>query len=87
MISTMTPGKKKMNYQSMIDDVRVKTELLESLEWDEELLDSLMTYLDHAFSHDTHIDDILYNITVYYSGRTSNIVKNVFDEVGKQNMH
>ena len=66
---------------SIIDDIRIRTELLESLDWDEELLDSLVLYISHGMTHMTHPNIMIENISMHYTPESANIISDLFDEV------
>jgi hypothetical protein len=73
----------KTNYKSLINNVIKETQLLESLEWDEELLKNLYTYLDIHFSGDSIISPkiILQEIENNFGKDCASVLREIFLEV------
>ena len=78
------------NYRKLISNLSKETELLESLDWNEEYLKSLYEYLDIHFSGDSIItpDILLEEIKNHYGEACSKILRELFIEVSLKNgMH
>ena len=67
----------------MINDIRFKTALLESLNWDEDQLQALYEYLGHAFNTDmlTHPEAIINDITKHFGESTGECFAEILKEV------
>jgi len=50
---------KDQKINSILNDIRFRTEVLESLGWDESQLDSLFLYLNNSLDKDIPIDEIM----------------------------
>lgn len=74
-----------MDTQSTIDNIRVKTALLESLNWDEELMESLFEYLDASFVNLTPIDVIIENVSMYYTSQAAIFLESLFEDAAIKN--
>lgn len=70
----------KANQNSILNDIRFRTELLESLGWDENQLNSLFEYLQLELSNDTKLNIIMSHIKDNYSNSVYKIIKNIFVE-------
>ena len=78
------------NYRNLIDNLTKETELLESLDWNEDHLKSLYEYLEIHFNGDSIItpDLLLEEIKNNYGKSCSNILRKMFIEVSLKNgMH
>ena len=79
-----------MKYRKLINNLSKETELLESLDWNEEHLKSLYEYLDIHFEGDSIItpDILLEEIKNYYGDACSQVLRKMFIEVSLSNgMH
>jgi|TARA_B100000035_G_scaffold60271_1_gene48515 hypothetical protein len=65
---------------SIIDDLRFRTSLLESLEWDEDLLQTFLFYFDDALKSDTDPQSLLSDIQKYFGRGTHDIIVKLFKE-------
>lgn len=65
---------------SVIADIRFKTTLLESLEWDEDLLETFLIYFDSEIRNNTNIDVLLTNIKNNFGNETHDIIVKLFRE-------
>lgn len=68
----------KANQNSILNDIRFRTELLESLGWDENQLSSLFEYLKTELDNDTKLNIIMSHIKDNYNNSTYEIIKNIF---------
>ena len=75
------------NYKILINDISKETELLESLDWNEEDLKSLYEYLDIHFNGDSIItpDLLLEEIKKHYGEPCSKVLRKMFIEVSLHN--
>ena len=75
------------NYKKLINNISKETELLESLDWNEESLKSLYEYLDIHFSGDSIItpDLLLEDIKIHYGEPCSKVLREMFVEVSITN--
>ena len=75
------------NHRKIINNLTKETELLESLDWDEEHLKSLYEYLDIHFNGDSIItpDILLEDIKTHYGESCSKILREMFIEVSLLN--
>jgi len=64
-----------------------ETELLESLDWDEDVLESLYEYLDIHFTGDSIItpDILLEDIKKHYGEACSKVLREMFIEISLKN--
>ena len=71
------------DYKILINNLSKETELLESLEWNEEDLKSLYDYLEIHFNGDSIItpDLLLEEITKHYGKHCSKVLREMFIEV------
>ncbi len=74
-------------HKLVINNLTKETELLESLDWNEEDLKSLYEYLDIHFSGDSIItpDLLLEDIKAHYGEPCSKILRKMFVEVSLNN--
>ena len=75
------------NHKYLINNLSKETELLESLDWNEEHLKSLYDYLDIHFNGDSIItpDLLLKDIKEYYGEACSKVLREIFIEVSLHN--
>ena len=75
------------NYKKIISNLTKETELLESLDWNEEHLKSLYEYLEIHFSGDSIItpDLLLKDIKEHYGEPCSKVLREMFIEVSLSN--
>ena len=75
------------NHKKLINNLLKETELLESLDWDEEALKSLYEYLDIHFNGDSIItpDILLEEVTSHYGKPCAKILRELFVEVSLLN--
>ena len=75
------------NHKLIINNLSKETELLESLDWNEEHLESLYEYLDIHFNGDSIItpDLLLEDIEKHYGEPCSKVLREMFIEVSLQN--
>ena len=75
------------NHKLLINNLSKETELLESLDWNEEHLKSLYEYLEIHFSGDsiTTPDILLEDIKKHYGESCSKVLRKMFIEVSLQN--
>ena len=75
------------NHRNLINNLSKETELLESLDWNEEHLKSLYEYLDIHFSGDSIVtpDVLLEDIKTHYGESCSKILREMFVEVSLSN--
>tara|TARA_R110000782_G_scaffold267067_1_gene362083 strand:- start:569 stop:832 length:264 start_codon:yes stop_codon:yes gene_type:complete len=79
-----------MNKLNIHKNIQYNTQLLESLDWDEEALQSLLEFLDVEFaSFETkHPLKIIEIVTEYFGEDTSKVLSKIFSEqVIFNNMH
>ena len=71
----------------LINNLSKETELLESLDWNEDYLKSLYEYLDIHFTGDSIItpDILLEDISKHYGEPCSKVLREMFFEVSLQN--
>ena len=67
---------------SIIDDLRFRTSLLESLEWDEDLLQTFLFYFDDKLKSDTDLYSLLLEIKECFGKEIHDIIVNLFKEEG-----
>lgn len=65
---------------SIIEDIRFRTSLLESLEWDEDLLQTFLFYFDDKLKSNSDLKEILLEIKDCFGEATFNIVIDLFKE-------
>jgi hypothetical protein len=77
----------KHNHETLINNITKETELLESLEWDYEVLDELYKYLDIHFSGDSIItpDLILQEVKEKFGEECEKVLRKLFVEVSITN--
>ena len=75
------------SYKILINNLSKETELLESLDWNEEHLKSLYDYLEIHFSGDSIItpDLLLKDIKEHYGEPCSKVLREMFIDVSLQN--
>ena len=75
------------NHKKIIFNLSKETELLESLDWNEEYLKSLYEYLDIHFKGDSIItpDVLLEEIKNHYGEPCSKVLREMFVEVSLHN--
>ena len=75
------------NYRKLISNLSKETELLESLDWNEEYLKSLYEYLDIHFNGDSIItpDILLEEIKKHYGEACTKVLREMFIEVSLHN--
>lgn len=63
-------------------NLKVKTELLESLGWDEQLLSQLEEYLNTEFNnfHVVHPDTIIENVKQHFGEETAKVLDDLFKD-------
>lgn len=66
------------NIYSVIEDLRFRTALLESLEWDEDLLETFLVYFDGEIKKGNDLETFLLDIKEYFGVNTYNIIVNMF---------
>ena len=59
---------------NIIDDIRFRTSLLESLEWDEDLLETFLLYFDGEIKNGNNLEDFIVNIKEKFGETTFNII-------------
>ena len=70
---------KKENFR-LLNNIRFKTELLESLGWDESQLEALFLYLETSLKDNYSYTEISKTIKEDFSEDTFNIIAKVFNE-------
>ena len=75
------------SYKTLINNLSKETELLESLDWNEEHLKSLYSYLEIHFDGDSIItpDLLLKDIKEHYGEPCSKVLREMFIEVSLKN--
>jgi len=75
------------NHKLLISNLSKETELLESLDWNEEHLTSLYEYLDIHFNGDSIItpDLLLEDVKKHYGEACSKVLREMFVEVSLKN--
>lgn len=72
--------------KSLLIDMNFRTELLESLDWDETQFDSLLKYLQEEIrSNLTSPEELLENIDINYGENARKLVKKMFKEAYIEN--
>ena len=59
-------------------DLSFKTSLLESLEWDEDLLQTFLLYFDDKMRQSSNVDEVLLEIKDCFGEDCHNIIRNIF---------
>jgi len=65
---------------SVMEDLRFKTSLLESLEWDEDLLQTFLFYFDDKLKSSPDLRLLLSEIKECFGDETHDIIVNLFKE-------
>jgi len=65
---------------SVIEDIRFKTSLLESLEWDEDLLETFLIYFDNEMRSGSNIERLLNEIKDNFNEHVLKVVIELFKE-------
>ena len=65
---------------SVIEDLRFRTSLLESLEWDEDLLQTFLFYFDDKLKSSTDLNLLLTEIEDFFGKNTHDIIVDLFKE-------
>lgn len=65
---------------SVTEDLRFRTSLLESLEWDEDLLQTFLFYFNDQLRKNTDLDKLLTDIERDFGGETFKIIADLFKE-------
>ena len=75
------------NHKILINNLSKETELLESLDWDEDHLKSLYEYLDIHLNGDSIItpDILLEEVKIHYGEMCSKVLREMFIEVSLHN--
>ena len=75
------------NHKALINNLSKETELLESLDWNEDDLKSLYEYLDMHFNGDSIItpDLLLEEIELHFGKACSKVLREMFIEVSLHN--
>jgi hypothetical protein len=63
---------------SVIEDLRFRTSLLESLEWDEDLLQTFLFYFDDQLRKDADLNKLLTDIENHFGSETFKIIAELF---------
>ena len=63
-----------LNHEILVNNIAKETELLESLEWDYEVLDELYKYLDDIFKSFYLNEDIEYWYNKWYNQFTNRLI-------------
>ena len=69
-----------IDIHSVILDIRFKTTLLESLEWDEDLLETFLIYFDGELRNGVNIETLLSEIKNNFGESTYEIIVELFKE-------
>ena len=65
---------------AVMDDIRFRTSLLESLEWDEDLLKTFLLYFDGEIKNGNKIEDFIVGIKENFGEATFNIIITLIKE-------
>ncbi len=65
---------------SIIEDIRFRTSLLESMEWDEDLLHTFLFYFDDQLKSNTDLKTLLSEIKECFGNATFNVIVQLFKE-------
>ena len=65
---------------SVIADVRLKTALLESLEWDEDLLETFLIYFDNEMKRGSNIERLVTEIKDNFNENVLDVIIELFKE-------
>ena len=65
---------------SVIEDLRFRTSLLESLEWDEDLLQTFLFYFDDQLRKNADLNKLLTDIENHFGSETFKIIAELFKE-------
>lgn len=65
---------------SVIEDLRFRTSLLESLEWDEDLLQTFLFYFDDQLRKNADLNKLLTDIETHFGSETFKIIAELFKE-------
>jgi len=65
---------------SIVEDIRFRTSLLESLEWDEDLLQTFLLYFDDKLKSNSNLQEMLTEIKDCFGEAPYKIVVNLFKE-------
>ena len=65
---------------SIVEDIRFRTSLLESLEWDEDLLQTFLLYFDDKLKSNADLKETLLEIKDCFGDTTYNIIIDLFRE-------
>ena len=65
---------------SVTEDLNFRTSLLESLEWDEDLLQTFLFYFDDQLRKNTNLDKLLIEVRDHFGQETFKIIAELFKE-------
>jgi len=65
---------------AVINNIRFNTALLESLEWDEDLLQAFLVYFNDAINSNIGPEELLTDILLNYGQQTHDIIADLFKE-------
>ena len=65
---------------SLLQDLRLKTAILESLGWDEDLFQAFLTFFGEELAGESSIEEVLLSVKNSFGEDTYNIVVGLFKE-------
>ena len=69
-----------LDIYSVIEDIRFRTSLLESLEWDEDLLKTFLIYFDGEIRNGNSVENLLKDIKNNFGDETLKIIIDIIKE-------
>jgi hypothetical protein len=69
-----------LDIYSIIEDIRFRTSLLESLEWDEDLLKTFLIYFDGEIRNGNSVENLLKDIKNNFGDETLKIIIDIIKE-------
>jgi HEPN domain-containing protein len=69
-----------LDIYSIIEDIRFRTSLLESLEWDEDLLKTFLIYFDGEIRNGNSVENLLKDIKDNFGDETLKIIIDIIKE-------
>ena len=65
---------------TIVEDIRFRTSLLESLEWDEDLLETFLIYFENEIKNGNNVESLLVDIKNNFGDATLKVIMKLIKE-------